>query len=288
VPMPHRRMPVRMAVRLRPFPALVLVLVMLVVNMEVLVVQGRMRVVQDGRVIGRPQDRRDGAGDQRDCGQDREGFKPAYGLRPRGSVQYALALGREDGSGDPLRFRFGFIGSSDSHTGRAATGYKPDVGREGRTDIVGPRNDFFLRLLTNPGEADDPLEPQPAAPDAGSPLTVERMGSFLYPGGTVAVHADTRDRDGAARFSFLLLIPVSIAAVAYTAFNDLILGDLPDGWIGPFVVGMIAAFGSGLFAIHFLLSIVRRHTFAGFAIYRIVAALIILGLIASGARSATF
>ena len=33
VPMPHRRMPVRMAVRLGPFPALVLVLVMLVVNM---------------------------------------------------------------------------------------------------------------------------------------------------------------------------------------------------------------------------------------------------------------
>ena len=112
---------------------------------------------------------------------------------------------------------------------------------------------------------------------------VSRSGITITAGRLVGL-----DRDSAARFSFLLLIPVSIAAVGYTALNDLLLGDLPAGWVGPFIVGSIAAFGSGLIAIDFLLSIVRRHTFAGFAIYRILAALFILGLIASGARSATF
>lgn len=112
---------------------------------------------------------------------------------------------------------------------------------------------------------------------------VSRSGITITAGRLVGL-----DRDGAARFSFLLLIPVSIAAVAFTALTDVILGDLPPGWVGPFVVGTVAAFGSGLLAIHFLLSFVRQHTFAGFAVYRILAALIILGLIASGARSATF
>ncbi len=96
------------------------------------------------------------------------------------------------------------------------------------------------------------------------------------------------DRDTAARFSFLLLVPVSVAAVIYTAVKDVGFGELPSGWVGPFVVGTIAAFGSGLFAIHALLGLVRRHSFTGFVIYRIVLAIVILLLIASGARSATF
>lgn len=96
------------------------------------------------------------------------------------------------------------------------------------------------------------------------------------------------DRDAAARFSFLLLIPVSVAAVVYTATRDIGFGELPDGWVGPFLVGTIASFGSGLLAIHFLLGIVRRHSFTGFVAYRLIAALVILLLIATGARSATF
>ena len=96
------------------------------------------------------------------------------------------------------------------------------------------------------------------------------------------------DRDAAARFSFLLLIPVSVAAVVFTAFRDIIFGELPDGWGGPFLVGTIASFGSGLLAIHFLLGLVRRHSFTPFVVYRLLLALVILLLIATGARSATF
>lgn len=96
------------------------------------------------------------------------------------------------------------------------------------------------------------------------------------------------NRDAAARFSFLLLIPVSVAAVVYTAVKDIGFGELPSGWEGPFLVGTIAAFGSGLLAIHALFGVIRRHSFTGFVVYRLIAALVILLLIASGVRSATF
>ncbi len=144
-----------------------------------------------------------------DCGQDRRAFKPAYSLRPRGTAQYALALSREPeihepeagqergttSSSDPLRFRFGFIASSDTHTGRPATGFKQTGPILGRTDAIGPRNAFYARLLVRRGEPEDPRRAQRIEPETASPLTAERMSSFLYPGGTVAVHAAGRDRD---------------------------------------------------------------------------------------------
>ncbi len=96
------------------------------------------------------------------------------------------------------------------------------------------------------------------------------------------------DRDSAARFSFLLLVPTVLGAVVWKGIGDVLLGDLPPGWKGPFVVGMLAAAGSGLLAIHALLGYVRRHNYTIFVIYRLVAALVILILIASGVRGATF
>ena len=96
------------------------------------------------------------------------------------------------------------------------------------------------------------------------------------------------DRDSAARFSFLLLIPTVLGAVIYKGLKDVVFGDLPDGWVGPFVVGTIAAAGTGLLAIAGLLGYVRRHSYAPFVIYRLIVAAIILLLIATGVRSATF
>ena len=46
--------------------------------------------------------------------------------------------------------------------------------------------------------------------------------------------------------------------------------------------------GSGLLAIQWLLGYVRRHTYEVFVVYRLVAAAIIVLLIVTGARSATF
>ena len=96
------------------------------------------------------------------------------------------------------------------------------------------------------------------------------------------------DRDAAARFSFLLLIPTTAGAIIWKGFGDVLLGDLPPGWKGPFVVGMLAALGSGLLAIHGLLGYVRRHNYTLFVVYRLILSLIILLLIATGVREATF
>jgi undecaprenyl-diphosphatase len=96
------------------------------------------------------------------------------------------------------------------------------------------------------------------------------------------------DRDSAARFSFLLLVPITLGAAVFKGVDDVILGDLPAGWVGPFLVGTIASAGSGLLAIDLLLKYVRRHDYSPFVVYRLVAAFVVLGLIAAGVRDATF
>jgi len=96
------------------------------------------------------------------------------------------------------------------------------------------------------------------------------------------------DRDSAARFSFLLLLPITFAAVVFKGLTDVILADLPSGLGGPFVVGVLASLGSGLLAIVFLLDYVRRHNYDVFVVYRLLIAAAILLLIATGVRSAGF
>ena len=96
------------------------------------------------------------------------------------------------------------------------------------------------------------------------------------------------DRDAAARLSFLLVVPTVLGAVVLKGMKDVLLGDLPTGWKGPFVVGVLAAWGTGLLAIEWLLGYVRRHTYGLFVVYRLVVAAIIVLLIVSGVRAATF
>lgn len=97
------------------------------------------------------------------------------------------------------------------------------------------------------------------------------------------------DRDSAARFSFLMLVPVVFGASALKAVKDIMLGPgLPAGWAGPFAVGMLAAAGSGLIAIWGLLGYLRRHDYSLFVVYRLLAALAVLILIVSGVRASTF
>jgi undecaprenyl-diphosphatase len=96
------------------------------------------------------------------------------------------------------------------------------------------------------------------------------------------------DRDSAARFSFLLLVPITFGAVAFKGIGDVLLADLPPGTAGPFVVGSLASLASGLVAISGLLGYVRRHNYSVFVVYRILVAAIVLLLIATGVRSAGF
>ena len=96
------------------------------------------------------------------------------------------------------------------------------------------------------------------------------------------------DRDSAARFSFLLLIPVVFGAVVYKGVKHVLIESLPPGSTGPFVVGTLAAAGVGLVAIDLLLGYVRRRDYSPFVVYRLLAAGIVLAIIATGMRDATF
>jgi undecaprenyl-diphosphatase len=112
---------------------------------------------------------------------------------------------------------------------------------------------------------------------------VSRSGITITTGRLVGL-----DRDSAARFSFLLLIPIVAGAVVYKGLKHVVIDSLPPGSTGPFVVGTIAAAAVGLVAIDVLLGYVRRHDYSPFVVYRLLAAAIVLLLIATGVRDATF
>jgi undecaprenyl-diphosphatase len=95
------------------------------------------------------------------------------------------------------------------------------------------------------------------------------------------------DRDAAARFSFLLLVPATAGAVLVKA-HDVVSEGLPDGVVGPMIVGTIAAAVSGYAAIAALLAFVRRRSYDVFVWYRLAAAGVIAVVILSGLRDATF
>jgi len=95
------------------------------------------------------------------------------------------------------------------------------------------------------------------------------------------------DRDSAARFSFLLLAPVTAGAVVFKGYKAVSEG-LPDGVVGPMIVGTIAAAVSGYLAIAGLLALVRRHNYDVFVVYRVLIGVTVLLLIATGVLNATF
>jgi undecaprenyl-diphosphatase len=94
------------------------------------------------------------------------------------------------------------------------------------------------------------------------------------------------DRESAARYSFLLSVPV-IGGAAIVKGAKLAKDGLPAGTATPFAVGMAAAAVSGFAAIWFLLGYLKRHDFTVFVVYRIVVAVALLLLIAFGVRHAT-
>ncbi len=134
-----------------------------------------------------------------DCDQCRNCFKPAMTLRPGMTAQYGSALthpSETDDEGRPLRFRWGFISSTDNHGSRPGTGYK-QYDRPIMTDARGladAETADRVRGWLGPSQ-EDPTKPQKVVPSRLFELfDTERKASFMYPGGIVAVHADGRDR----------------------------------------------------------------------------------------------
>lgn len=85
-------------------------------------------------------------------------------------------------------------------------------------------------------------------------------------------------REGAARFSFLLAFPVIVGAGSLQ-FIGLSGSDMFAAQSGLLLAGAVAAFLSGLAAIHFLITFLRHHSLNVFIIYRLILAAIILGIV---------
>lgn len=78
------------------------------------------------------------------------------------------------------------------------------------------------------------------------------------------------ERKQAARFSFLLAIPI----IAGSALGILMKNNDALDFGAPLVVGMLAAFASGLFAIKFMLNVIARWGLKPFAYYRMLLAVL--------------
>jgi undecaprenyl-diphosphatase len=84
------------------------------------------------------------------------------------------------------------------------------------------------------------------------------------------------DREPAARFAFLMATPITLGAILYEGV-DLLSGEAGvQVAVVPLVVGMVAALLSGLVAIRFMLSFLRRQSLDVFVAYRFVLAAIVL------------
>ena len=78
------------------------------------------------------------------------------------------------------------------------------------------------------------------------------------------------NRESAAKLSFMLAMPITLAAVIFdlTKFTFSL----------PLLLGILASFITGVIVIKFLLDYLKKGSFKVFAIYRVILGIIILGL----------
>ena len=127
-------------------------------------------------------------------------FEPAFNLRPGSTAQYVTALSHFDANEetDPLRFRFGFIGSSDNHYARGGTGYK-EVHREGFTESRNWGRAAVVSAFGGPPKEEPasnarPFDLETTDLQAFQLFEMERQASYFLTGGLVAAHSEGRDR----------------------------------------------------------------------------------------------
>jgi hypothetical protein len=138
--------------------------------------------------------------DWMDAGQARDIYLPAFNYRPQKSVQYGLAVQNHDDPENPLRYRWGFIGSTDTHSARAGHGFKQEQ-RLNTSDVTGVRSPFWETIFASSAVRSeyasrslraDEIDPVSAKLFASE---FERTTSFLNVGGLAAVHSEGRSRD---------------------------------------------------------------------------------------------
>jgi undecaprenyl-diphosphatase len=102
---------------------------------------------------------------------------------------------------------------------------------------------------------------------------VSRSGSTITAG-----LARSLNREAAARFSFLLLAPITAGAVVLKAHAVMKTGGLPPGMTAPFVIGISVSFILGMAVIAFFLRFLRTHSLNLFVVYRVLLGLIVIAL----------
>lgn len=131
-------------------------------------------------------------------------------------------------------------------------------------DSIGPRTGLFLGVA-------QALALQPGVSRSGVTMTAARAIGL--------------DRGSAARFSFLLSLPVIFGAGVFAGAD--LLRDGMQGYEAQFFWGTVSSAVSGFLVIWGLLTYLRRHDFGLFMLYRLAVAALVFGLIAAGVRDAT-
>ncbi len=100
----------------------------------------------------------------------------------------------------------------------------------------------------------------PGVSRSGSTITASRLLGF--------------GRAESARISFLLSLPITLGAVIYESrhWNEL-MNSISGA--GPLLIGTVTALISGALAIHFLIKWVSKTSFAIFAVYRVLVAVLV-------------
>ncbi len=94
---------------------------------------------------------------------------------------------------------------------------------------------------------------------------VSRSGVTMTTGRLMGV-----DRESTAKYSFLLSTPIVFAATIYK-FKDFVFSI-------PFFIGILVSFLVGIFVIKFLLEYLKKGSFKGFAIYRVIVGIAVIVL----------
>jgi undecaprenyl-diphosphatase len=131
-------------------------------------------------------------------------------------------------------------------------------------DSIGVRTGLFLGLA-------QAMALQPGVSRSGVTMTAARAIGL--------------DRETAARFSFLLSLPIIAGAGLYKG-SELVQTGF-QGYEAQFFWGFVSSAVSGFLVIWGLLKYLKRHDFKVFMLYRLAVAGLVLGLIATGVREAT-
>jgi undecaprenyl-diphosphatase len=130
-------------------------------------------------------------------------------------------------------------------------------------------DEFGLRdaLVMGAGQA---LALQPGVSRSGVTMTVGRWVGF--------------DRAAAARISFLMSLVITGGAVVFKSGDVMTSGGIPSDFYAAFAWGIVASALTGWLAVWATLKLVTTRTFLPFVIYRLVAGVGVLVLLASSLR----